>query len=548
MEYNGFDANALSGFFRGGCGFLFANKEAVNALNVFPVPDGDTGINMSLTVNSALRNIAEPSSMQKMAQDFSMGALMGARGNSGVILSQIFRGFSQGIVSVDKSKMTAGDLAFSLQKGVDLAYKSVMKPVEGTILTVFREFTAAAVEKSQYTEDVIAVLEYALEKGEEALANTPEQLPVLKEAGVVDAGGRGLLYIFEGGLRALKGEKFDELVVTAVKKPATAAAASSVEDVEFIYCTEFLIRGNNLNPEKIKASIIKSQAGDCLLVVGMEDIVKVHYHNNNPGNVLAAAVKYGTLHDLKIENMLDQHTGMLEEAPVAPPVDKKKKASIQKCGVLAVCAGDGMKEIFESLGAHVLSGGQTMNPSAEELLNAIDEIPADEVVILPNNSNIILTAEQTQKLSRKPAAIVRTKFVTQGIASMMGFGKDSSALANESAMADSCENIASGEITYAVRDSRYNGFEIRENDILGLAEGKIVLHGSELKEILLGLLEQLVDEDKDEQSLISLLYGNDLDEDTVEKLAEAVEDKYPDMDVEYHYGGQPLYYFLISVE
>ena len=546
MEYNGFNANALTGFFRGGCGFLFANKEAVNALNVFPVPDGDTGINMSLTINSAVGNITEASSIQKIVQDFSMGALMGARGNSGVILSQIFRGFSQGIIAVDKREMTAGDLAFSFQKGVDLAYKSVMKPVEGTILTVFREFTAAAVEKAQQTEDVIAMLEYALKKGEEALANTPEQLPVLKEAGVVDAGGRGLLYIFEGGLRALKGESFDEVVAAAVKKPVTAAAASSVEGVEFIYCTEFLIKGKNMNPEKIKASIIKSQAGDCLLVVGMEDLVKVHYHNNNPGNVLAAAVKYGTLHDLKIENMLDQHTDMQDEAPAAPAVNKEK--SIQKCGVLAVCAGDGMKEIFESLGAYVVSGGQTMNPSAEELLNAIDKIPADEVVILPNNSNIILTAEQTQKLSQKPAAIVRTKFVTQGIASMMGFGKDNSALENAAAMADAFEDIASGEITYAVRDSRYNGFEIRENDILGLAEGKIAIHGTELKEILMGLLEQLVDEDKDEQSLISLLYGNDLDKAAVEKLVEAVEEKYSDMDVEYHYGGQPLYYFLISVE
>ena len=558
MEVKAISAAGLADFLRGGAAFLGSNKEAVNALNVFPVPDGDTGINMFLTINSAAGNIKETSSVKQLALDFSMGALMGARGNSGVILSQIFRGFAQGLPA-DKSEIDAEDLAIAFQKGVDLSYKSVMKPTEGTILTVFKMFAHAAQEKAMETDDIIEVLSYALIKGNEALQNTPNQLPVLKEAGVVDAGGQGLLYVMQGGLKVLCGEQVDLDVLmqknqkAASTKPAintsakTAAGKADASNVEFIYCTEFLIKGKKLNVDTVKRSVLASTKGDCLLVVGSNNVIKVHYHNNNPGKVLAAAVVFGSLHDLKIENMLDQHTELSEET--APEIKPEKKAPSAKCGVVAVCTGDGLAEIFKQMGAEVLQGGQTMNPSAEDILKIVEDMDSEETVILPNNSNIILTANQIQALTDKKIKVVGTKFITQGIAAMIDFDKDLSADKNGENMEAAFSGLHSGEITYAIRDSKYAGMEIAANDILALAEGKIVDHGKDMLQMLSALIDNMLSgEDKDDLSLISLFYGNGLTEADINPLSEALSEKYPEMDFDIHPGGQPLYYFLVSVE
>jgi len=557
MKMNAVSVAALADFFRGGAANLAANKEAVNALNVFPVPDGDTGINMFLTINSAVANLNENNDIKQLALDFSMGALMGARGNSGVILSQIFRGFAQGLPA-GKSEIYAEDFAAALQKGVDLSYKSVMKPTEGTILTVFRMFAAAAQEKAAECDDVVEVLTFALMKGEEALANTPNQLPVLKEAGVVDAGGRGLLCIMQGGLKVLSGEEIDfSAVAQKVQQPAanfsisagakTAAGRADASNVEFIYCTEFLIKGRKLNPDTVRKAILKSTKGDCLLVVGSSDVIKVHYHNNNPGKVLAAAVSYGSLHDLKIENMMDQHTELSEDVTPATPV--VPKAPDAKCGVVAVCSGEGLADVFRQMGAVVLQGGQTMNPSAEDILKLVSEMNTEETVILPNNSNIILTANQIQSLTDKKVAVVGSKFVTQGIAAMIEFNKDISAEENAAAMTDAFASVHSGELTYAVRDSKYAGMEIAENDLLALAEGKIVSHGKDMKQVLKSLFEEMTSgEDNDDLSLITLFYGNDMPEAEAQEICDMLEELYPDMDIDLHFGGQPLYYFLLSVE
>ncbi len=540
MSLNEINVDLLRDFLVGGCAFLCENKEKVNALNVFPVPDGDTGTNMSLTMTSAVKDLAGQNTIDKMVTSLSNGALMGARGNSGVILSQIFRGFASGLEG--ETIVTAKSFGNALQRGVDLAYKSVMKPVEGTILTVSRAVAKGAAAAAENSDDILYVLEQAIEAGSVALANTPNQLPVLKEAGVVDAGGQGYLLILHGGLKALQGEDFSDFAVMSGGAMVNPAVKKEEKEIVYGYCTEVLIKGHKLPVDLIR-TYLSRQDGDCLLVVGSEDLVKVHFHTNKPYKVLEYGLKYGTLHDIKIENMRDQHSELtddffkIEEEPKIPAVP---------CGVIAIANGDGLGELFTSLGAaEIICGGQTMNPSAEDLLNAIDKVHAEEIVILPNNSNIILTAEQAKKMAKKPVHVLPTKFITQGIGAMLGFNAEVSGEENAAAMAECMAEIKSGEVTFAVRNSTFEGKEITAGDILGLQEGAIVTVGKEVETVLADLLTHMV---TDDSSLISFYYGNDLTEEDANALIEKVTADYGNLDIEIHCGGQPLYYFLVSVE
>jgi DAK2 domain fusion protein YloV len=556
LQLKEISAAQLAGFLCNGSAWLGARKEEVNTLNVFPVPDGDTGTNMFLTINSAVKNIKidENQNIAQVMQDFSMGALMGARGNSGVILSQMFRGFGQSISG--KESATAADMAKAFQRGVDLSYKSVMKPVEGTILTVFKDFAAAAVDYAKNHDDIVAMLETALAAGQKSLDNTPNLLPVLKQAGVVDAGGRGIMIIFEGGLNYLKGQGGTAEVAEAASVNLTeeALAAPVIDDITeivYAYCTELLIKGNDLPTDQIKARLSQEPEGDSLLVVGTENVVKIHIHTNDPGDVLHYAASWGSLHDIKIENMCDQYAKLPKDEVTA--CDRQPETAVIEeipasaaSGVLAVCCGEGMAEIFSSMGAQVLAGGQTMNPSAEEIMKSVSKIAADQVIILPDNKNIILAAQQAQKLIEKPVYVLESKFVTQGIAAMMAFDPDQPAEDILEEMRQASQSVKSAEITYAVRDTSYNGIEIQKGDILALSEGQISAGGKELLPTLMQLLENIVDQDND--NIITLFYGNDLTEEQAQEAVDMVQEKYPDMEVDYYYGGQPLYYFLISIE
>jgi uncharacterized protein len=560
-------AALLSKFLSGGCDYLGAHKEEVNSLNVFPVPDGDTGINMYLTVSSAVKKISAASvqaGVGKVASDFAFGALMGARGNSGVILSQMFRGFSLALAG--KNDCDGVELAAALKKGADLSSKSVMKPVEGTILTVFRELANAAQVAAAQGADLHEMLEAAIAAGDVALANTPNQLPVLKEAGVVDAGGAGLLYFMRGGLQAASGRQDESLNVTllAPGKAQPAAATTpepkpvlsytrddiSTAQMEFIYCTQLLLQGENLPLDEIREHLSQDPPGDSLLVVGDENVIKIHFHNNHPGQVLEYCSHFGTLHDIIIDNMADQHhdTAAQGGAPeVAPAATVAPAANAPACGVIAVCAGDGMSAIFTDLGATVISGGQTMNPSAEELLNAVEQNPAREIVILPNNSNIILTAEQVISLTAKPVRVLHSKYVTQGLAAMLAFDAANDAAANEKAMTGTLNQMVNGELTYAIRPAKYNGFVIEEGDILGLMDGEIVNCGKELEQTFLALVEKMIAARKDSE-IISLYWGEGTAQAQAQQFVDILGEKYPDHEVELYYGGQPLYFLLISVE
>ncbi len=548
-------AASLGDFFAGGCAFLSANKEQVNALNVFPVPDGDTGTNMSLTMHSAIKDIAGKATATQVMASVSMGALMGARGNSGVILSQLFRGFAQGVGQ--KETLNAQDFAEALAKGVALAYKSVMKPVEGTVLTVGRMMSEAVTEKAQSCDDILEVLSYGIAKGEEALANTPNQLPVLKKAGVVDAGGQGLICIFTGGLKNLRGDTDLVLEPVSMKKETVktdfSAQAQSSGDIKYGYCTEVLLKGRRLNPDQVRA-YLSTLDGDSLLVVGDENVVKMHFHTNNPGALLSYVAQFGSMHDIKIDNMREQHHHLQDLEEIVQKEDlqpseniaAQEEQKLANCGVVAVVSGDGLAQIFTDLGAGaIINGGQTMNPSTEDLVKAIESLPAKEVIILPNNSNIILTAKQAKLLTEKKVEVVECKFITQGLAAMLTFLQESSAAENMELMKDSFQGVKSGEITYAVRASSYDGFQIHENDILGLQEGQIKVVGEDIDTTMLDLLQNMV---SDTDSLISVFYGKDYEEEKTTQLVEKLEARYPDLDIEIHYGGQPLYYLLVSVE
>ena len=556
-EIESMNAALLLNFFRGGEAQLTNHKEEVNALNVYPVPDGDTGTNMGLTIKSAVKNINDGMTVKEICSTISRGALMGARGNSGVILSQILRGFTLSLQNTTEIK--AEDIAAALNKGVEIAYKSVLKPVEGTILTVSRKAAEAALSAAETAQSIDEVLKAAIEAGKTALEHTPDLLPVLKEAGVVDAGGRGFLYILEGGLAALRGEEItasapEELVVK--DKTVAFSAEFQETDIKFHYCTELMIHNAKEDHEYVRKHITEAVDGDSLVCVGDEGIIKVHYHSNDPGKIISFALTIGELFDIKVENMKEQmareaaEKRALEEkngaaVPAAPEVPKASEPK-KKCAVIAVSSGDGISEIFKGLGAdEVISGGQTMNPSAEDILNSIEKVNAEEYVILPNNSNIILAAQQVVSICDAPVAVVPSKYMTQGLSALMMFNAEAGAEENAEAMSDVLEDVQNGEITFAVRDTVADGIEIKADDILVLLNGKIVAAEKSVNDGIFSLLDKMEMEDA---SLLTLYYGSDISEEEAEALREKLEETYGDLEIELYRGGQPLYYYLISLE
>lgn len=555
-EIESMNAALLLQFFRGGEAQLTGHKEEVNALNVYPVPDGDTGTNMGLTIKSAVKNVNDGMSVKEICSTISRGALMGARGNSGVILSQILRGFTLSLQNTKEIK--AADIAAALNKGVEIAYKSVLKPVEGTILTVSRKAAEAAVNAAETAQTIDEVLTAAIEAGRVALDHTPDLLPVLKEAGVVDAGGRGFLYILEGGLAALRGEEIviaDEEELVVKDKTVAFSAEFQETDIKFNYCTELMIHNAKEDHEYVRKHITEAVEGDSLVCVGDEGIIKVHYHSNDPGKIISFALTIGELFDIKVENMkeqmareaaekraLEEKNGVAAAAQEPPKAAEPKK----KCAVIAVSSGDGISEIFKGLGAdEVISGGQTMNPSAEDILNSIESVNAEEYVILPNNSNIILAAQQVVSICDAPVSVVPSKYMTQGLSALMMFSPELGAEENAEAMTDALGDVQNGEITFAVRDTVADGIEIKADDILVLLDGKIVAAEKSVDEGIFSLLGKM---DMDDASLLTLYYGSDISEEEAEATAEKLQETYGDLEIELYRGGQPLYYYLISLE
>lgn len=529
---------------------LEENKGTVDALNVFPVPDGDTGTNMSLTLSAASREVqkAPEHSASQVAEAAALGSLMGARGNSGVILSQLFRGFSRGLEG--KGRVSPLDLAWAFQEGVTTAYKAVMKPVEGTILTVARESARAALASARQGGDILTVMEAAYQQAEQALAKTPELLPVLKKAGVVDSGGKGLVFIFSGYLEALRGTERSRKDVSPAKT-VDFTISEEMADIRFPYDTEFLIRGSGLGLDRIRETL--AQWGDCLLVVGTPDLVKIHIHTDNPGRVLDYCVRQGELIQIEIKNMKEQHEDLKataqhgdsgsEASEDGEPASEDVEAG---AAVVAIAAGEGLGEIFRSLGvSEIVHGGQTMNPSTQDLLEAIAKVKTKTVFVLPNNKNIILTAQQAAELTDKDVRVVPTKFVPQGIAAMLAWQADADVDKNLKAMTRAIESIQTGEVTYAVRTTQFGDLEIKEGDILGLWNGQIKSIGREPEEVLKELLGRMMEQGGE---VVTIYSGNGVPEEKSAALVDELRKQYSDCEIELHYGGQPLYYYLFSVE
>ncbi len=518
--------------------FLEDNKEKINALNVFPVPDGDTGTNMSLTMKSAVNKSSntDSESISEIMLAASQGSLMGARGNSGVILSQLFRGFAIGFK--DKDVADVDTLAAAFKEAANTAYKAVMKPTEGTILTVAREMGEKAEELKKRETDVLVFLEKVIEHGNEALAKTQDMLPVLKEAGVVDAGGKGLMTIVTGIYNSLSGI---EIVIIENNeeeqyKDVVEHKFLDTEDIKFSYCTEFMVNCDMSDLELEQFRNYLANLGDSLMAVKGEGLTKVHVHTNNPGKAIEKALTYGYLSDLKIDNMKLQYEKVKEE---------KKKVD-KKYSFVAVSTGEGIDKIFEDMNVdQIVTGGQTMNPSTEDIVKAIEKTSGENVFILPNNSNIILAAEQSKNLCDRNIIVLPTKTIPQGITAIFSFDEGASPEENESQMLEAIGDVKSGQLTYAVRDSEVNGTKIEKDDFIGLLENKIVVSGS-TKEIAIDeLIEKMVDEDS---SLITIIYGEEISEDEVSQLEDKLVERYPDLDIEVLHGGQPIYYYIISVE
>ena len=531
--------------------------EYVNSLNVFPVPDGDTGTNMGMTIENGAKEVADKpaTTVGEVGQILSKGLLMGARGNSGVITSQLFRGFGQAIK--DKEELTGQDLAHAFQSGVEVAYKAVMKPVEGTILTVSRGAATAALKKSEETDDAVEVMRAAVDGAKRALAKTPEMLPVLKEVGVVDSGGQGLVFIYEGFLSALTGdyiasEDFKATPATMTEMinaehHKSVAGHVATEDIQFGYCTEIMValkQGptyvKEFNYEEFQAYL--SGLGDSLLVVNDDEIVKVHVHTEDPGLVLQEGLKYGSLVKVKVDNMRNQHDAVLEkeEQQVAAKQEEKDFA------IVAVVAGDGLAEIFKSQGVdYVISGGQTMNPSTEDIVKAIDAVNAKNVIILPNNKNIFMAAQSAAEVAEIPAAVVETRTVPQGFTSLLAFNPEQSLEENVAAMTASLSDVVSGSVTLAVRDTSIDGLEIHKDDNLGMVDGKIVVSNSDMTATLKATFAKMIDEDSE---IITIYVGEDGSQDLAEEMADYLESTYEDIEVEIHDGKQPVYPYLMSVE
>ena len=547
------DAALLKKAFLSAAKSIERKKEIINELNVFPVPDGDTGTNMSLTIMSAANDVARLSdpTMEQLAKAISNGSLCGARGNSGVILSQLFRGFTKEIRNTEAIDVPT--LAAAFEKAVETAYKAVMKPKEGTILTVARGGAERAQELVQETDDIVVFGEEVLKKMEEVLAYTPELLPVLKEAGVVDSGGQGLLEIVKGAYDAILGKEIDFSVPVTAAPSATTARMSSTSDIKFGYCTEFIIYLEKEYTEKTEADFkaYLESIGDSIVVVSMDDVVKVHVHTNDPGNALQRALTYGSLSRIKIDNMREEHNEKLlkemEGGVSAAEAVQEVPAEHKQYGFIAVSIGAGVNEIFTGLGVDcIIEGGQTMNPSTEDMLNAIAKINADNIFILPNNKNIILAAEQAMRMTKdKNIIVLPSKNVPQGIAALIGFVPEDDADVNTENMKEEMTRVKTGQVTYAVRDTSLNGVEIKQGNIMGIGDEGILSVGEQIEDTAFAMVEEMMDEDSE---LISIYYGEEIAEEAANGLADRIMEAYPDVDVELHFGGQPVYYYVVSVE
>lgn len=534
-----------------GANNLYNHKSEVDELNVFPVPDGDTGTNMSLTVKAVASELLEfdEESLTKVADKVSFATLRGARGNSGVILSQLFRGISKSLKG--KDECTANEFAEALVAGAKAAYKAVMSPTEGTILTVARVSAEGALESVTEDSRIIDIMTACIKAGKEALDNTPEQLPALKEAGVVDAGGCGWLYVLEGMTEVLK---TGEIIKSTAKEPVVskpkAQASVKTEDIKFKYCTEFLIEKSDRESSSDDFRDTVSKIGDSMLVIDDEDIVKVHIHTNNPGIVLEEAGKLGELINIKIDNMKNQHRTLIKEAAVKTEkksdIKIEEKAPLKEYGFVAVCTGKGIIEDLKDLGVdYTIEGGQTMNPSTADILKAVGRVPASTVFVFPNNKNIILAANQAKELSGKNVIVIPTRSIPQCVGAMVAFSENKSAEINERSMNNAAKAVKTGQITFAVRDTSVENQKISKGDILGLKEGKITNVGSNAEEVLFDLVDEMYDDDSE---FITVYYGKGIKKQTVSDILENLEEKYPDCEISVRKGGQPLYYYIISVE
>ena len=565
MEITSINSKLLARMFLAGAKNLDSKKDWINELNVFPVPDGDTGTNMTMTIMSAAKEVSSLTNptMAELAKAISSGSLRGARGNSGVILSQLFRGFCKVIKEYDEIDVTI--LCEACQKAVETAYKAVMKPKEGTILTVAKGAAEKALELSDETEDVVTFVEEVIKQAEYVLDQTPEMLPVLKQAGVVDSGGQGLVQVLKGAYDALIGKEIDYTIEGAPTGAAPAKISAETEaEIKFGYCTEFIIVLNapmSDNEEHAYKAFLES-IGDSIVVVADDEIVKTHVHTNDPGLALQKALTFGSLSKIKIDNMREEHQEKLikdsqklaaqqkaeEEAYEAAQADEKtNNMPAKEMGFVSVSIGEGMNEVFRGLGVdYLIEGGQTMNPGTEDMLNAIEHVNAKTVFILPNNKNIIMAANQAVDLVEdKQIIVIPTKTIPQGITALVNYIPDHSAEENKEQMMAEIENVKTGQVTYAVRDTEIDGKTIKQNDFMGIGDKSILSVGTDLRATTLEMVDAMVDEDS---AIVSIYFGSDSDEDSANELAAAIEEKYPDVEVEVNDGGQPIYYYVISVE
>ena len=565
MEITSINSKLLARMFLAGAKNLDSKKDWINELNVFPVPDGDTGTNMTMTIMSAAKEVSSLTNptMAELAKAISSGSLRGARGNSGVILSQLFRGFCKVIKEYDEIDVTI--LCEACQKAVETAYKAVMKPKEGTILTVAKGAAEKALELSDETEDVVTFVEEVIKQAEYVLDQTPEMLPVLKQAGVVDSGGQGLVQVLKGAYDALIGKEIDYTIEGAPTGAAPAKISAETEaEIKFGYCTEFIIVLNapmSDNEEHAYKAFLES-IGDSIVVVADDEIVKTHVHTNDPGLALQKALTFGSLSKIKIDNMREEHQEKLikdsqklaaqqkaeEEAYEAAQADEKtNNMPAKEMGFVSVSIGEGMNEVFRGLGVdYLIEGGQTMNPSTEDMLNAIEHVNAKTVFILPNNKNIIMAANQAVDLVEdKQIIVIPTKTIPQGITALVNYIPDHSAEENKEQMMAEIENVKTGQVTYAVRDTEIDGKTIKQNDFMGIGDKSILSVGTDLRATTLEMVDAMGDEDS---AIVSIYFGSDSDEDSANELAAAIEEKYPDVEVEVNDGGQPIYYYVISVE
>ena len=565
MEITSINSKLLARMFLAGAKNLDSKKDWINELNVFPVPDGDTGTNMTMTIMSAAKEVSSLTNptMAELAKAISSGSLRGARGNSGVILSQLFRGFCKVIKEYDEIDVTI--LCEACQKAVETAYKAVMKPKEGTILTVAKGAAEKALELSDETEDVVTFVEEVIKQAEYVLDQTPEMLPVLKQAGVVDSGGQGLVQVLKGAYDALIGKEIDYSIEETPASAGTAKVSEPAEqEIKYGYCTEFIIVLNapmSDNEEHAYKAFLES-IGDSIVVVADDEIVKTHVHTNDPGLALQKALTFGSLSKIKIDNMREEHQEKLikdsqklaaqqkaeEEAYEAAQADEMtNNMPAKEMGFVSVSIGEGMNEVFRGLGVdYLIEGGQTMNPSTEDMLNAIEHVNAKTVFILPNNKNIIMAANQAVDLVEdKQIIVIPTKTIPQGITALVNYIPDHSAEENKEQMMAEIENVKTGQVTYAVRDTEIDGKTIKQNDFMGIGDKSILSVGTDLRATTLEMVDAMVDEDS---AIVSIYFGSDSDEDSANELAAAIEEKYPDVEVEVNDGGQPIYYYVISVE